>query len=34
MASSDQVLENPTSGQRLIFRKTAGDTARYTEYGG
>jgi quercetin dioxygenase-like cupin family protein len=26
MASSDQVLENPKSGQRIIFRKTAGDT--------
>lgn len=26
MARSDQVLENPKSGQRIIFRKTASDT--------
>jgi hypothetical protein len=40
MARSDQVLENPMSGQRIIFRKTARDTggellgysARHPEY--
>jgi hypothetical protein len=26
MAGPDQVPENPTSGQRIVFRKTAGHT--------